>query len=315
MPFRPDSPVELPDGRLVCGTHGRVVCGICCVDYTFMDDVLDLGSDLDGDGEALSEFDISTDDRVTRDGSAGRIDRQNSVFTIAQALSSFIGTTAPDIPRAIVRAPMPTRFTPSASSNTDPRQLFPDGRTSSGFARFVNQHDPSQILIYTDGACLDNGCPGARAGSAFVYRSAVPGANGYVQFRLENKGPSDKPHLQTSNRAELRAVLGVLQFRYWPGEGVSSLVIATDSEYVVNGATEWVQRWQRNGWRTARGAVRNKDLWMALWEEFERWADGGLRILFWRIPRELNTEADRWARVGATEEECFEFGKIMGAGV
>ncbi|KAF5976311.1 ribonuclease H [Fusarium coicis] len=41
MSWAPDSPVELADGRLVCGSHGLVVCGVCWVDCSFMDDVLD----------------------------------------------------------------------------------------------------------------------------------------------------------------------------------------------------------------------------------------------------------------------------------
>lgn len=45
-----DGPCELPDGRLVCGPHGLVCCGKCCVDYSFMDDVLShKGEDEDGD--------------------------------------------------------------------------------------------------------------------------------------------------------------------------------------------------------------------------------------------------------------------------
>ncbi|UNI23038.1 Ribonuclease H [Purpureocillium takamizusanense] len=43
--------VELPSGRLVCRSHGFVVCGVCCVDFSFMDDILDEqgGGDKDGD--------------------------------------------------------------------------------------------------------------------------------------------------------------------------------------------------------------------------------------------------------------------------
>lgn len=33
-----EGPCELPDGRVVCGPHGLVVCGKCCSDYSYMDD-------------------------------------------------------------------------------------------------------------------------------------------------------------------------------------------------------------------------------------------------------------------------------------
>jgi hypothetical protein len=50
-PWRPDSPVELPNGRLVCKAHGLVICGICTVDYSFMNDVLSE----DGSSSGLEE--------------------------------------------------------------------------------------------------------------------------------------------------------------------------------------------------------------------------------------------------------------------
>ena len=39
----------------------------------------------------------------------------------------------------------------------------------------------------------------------------------------------------------------------------------TDSEYLRQGITEWLPKWQRNGWRTAgREPVKNRDLWERL---------------------------------------------------
>jgi len=128
------------------------------------------------------------------------------------------------------------RFSPSKSTDT-PQTLFAQGH------RFICRSNQKHILIYTDGACLNNGQPSATAGCAFVFRpsSSAASINGTVSFRLETQGPSGAVYPQTSNRAELRAVIAALQFRCWYGEGWTQLVIATDSEYVVSGATEWVQ--------------------------------------------------------------------------
>lgn len=53
-----EGPCELPNGRLVCGPHGLEVCGRCCVDYSFMDDVLDRDSENeDEDNDELSGSD------------------------------------------------------------------------------------------------------------------------------------------------------------------------------------------------------------------------------------------------------------------
>ncbi|KAF8533779.1 ribonuclease H-like domain-containing protein, partial [Trichophaea hybrida] len=70
---------------------------------------------------------------------------------------------------------------------------------------------------------------------------------------------------QINNRAELRAAILGLGLRVWSGEGLSSVVMATDSEYVVNGACDWIKKWRSNGWVTALGGkVVNQDLWEML---------------------------------------------------
>lgn len=82
------------------------------------------------------------------------------------------------------------------------------------------------------------------------------------------------------------------------------MVIATDSEYVVEGSTKWVRTWTRNDWKTNAGAdVKNKDLWEILLGEFERWMEKGLSIKFWRIPRDWNNTADAAAKWAASENE------------
>jgi ribonuclease HI len=55
--------------------------------------------------------------------------------------------------------------------------------------------------------------------------------------------------------------------------------IYTDSEYLRNGITKWVQGWQRNGWRTAgKQPVKNQDLWRRLLTAIERHqAAGGVQ--------------------------------------
>ena len=47
--------IELPDGRLVCSAHKLTVCGKCCVDYSFMDEVLDDGKEESDGDELLTE--------------------------------------------------------------------------------------------------------------------------------------------------------------------------------------------------------------------------------------------------------------------
>jgi len=47
--------------------------------------------------------------------------------------------------------------------------------------------------------------------------------------------------------------------------GPSEVDLHTDSQYLRNGMSTWLERWKRNGWRTAdRKPVKNDDLWRAL---------------------------------------------------
>ncbi|EQD70902.1 ribonuclease H (RNase H), partial [mine drainage metagenome] len=65
----------------------------------------------------------------------------------------------------------------------------------------------------------------------------------------------------TNNRMELMAAIAALEALRRP----CRVELSTDSQYLRQGITEWVPRWQRNGWRTASKApVKNQDLWQRL---------------------------------------------------
>lgn len=140
------------------------------------------------------------------------------------------------------------------------------------------------------------------------------GAPSIVSGRLENQGPFGEDGVQSSNRAELRAVIAALRFRNWAGEGFHTMVIATDSEYTAEGSTKWATTWMKNGWKTSgHAAVKNKDLWEILLGEVERHKDAGLTIHFWRIPRGWNTVADEAAKKAAAGDDApAEWREVFG---
>ncbi|KAK6221387.1 hypothetical protein LQW54_001488 [Pestalotiopsis sp. IQ-011] len=97
--------------------------------------------------------------------------------------------------------------------------------------------------------------------------------------RLESKGPFGNLAPQTSNRAELRAVVAAVRTRHWRIGRYKGLVIATDSKYVTEGATKWAKSWIRNDWKTTAGEpVINKDLWQLFLGEVENMAQEGLVV-------------------------------------
>ncbi|KAI1503128.1 ribonuclease H-like protein [Biscogniauxia marginata] len=172
--------------------------------------------------------------------------------------------------------------------------------------RFVPQVSGLKtMLIYIDGACSNNGSPDKmpHGGCAFVFNDT----GGRRLFSLEKKGADDQPHVHTSNRAELRAVIEALHFRDWWGEGWQRVIIATDSEYVDKGATEWLRTWAGRGWRTSGGKkVANRDLWIALSEALRTYAESGCEVSFWMVPRNSNkadADAKAAAEIAISEEE------------
>ncbi len=65
----------------------------------------------------------------------------------------------------------------------------------------------------------------------------------------------------TNNRMELQAAIEALNALKWP----CKIDLYTDSVYLRDGITKWIQAWQRNGWRTsAKKPVKNAELWQAL---------------------------------------------------
>jgi len=104
-----------------------------------------------------------------------------------------------------------------------------------------------QVVIYTDGACSGN--PGPGGWGAIV----VAG-----ERRTEIKGGEAQT---TNNRMELTAAIMALE--QLPEN--TAVDLYTDSNYVRGGITDWIKKWQRNGWRTAaRKPVKNVDLWQRL---------------------------------------------------
>jgi len=71
----------------------------------------------------------------------------------------------------------------------------------------------------------------------------------------------------TNNRMELTAAIKALNVL----KDDSSVVLYTDSKYVMDGINEWMPNWKKRGWKTAaRKPVKNQDLWQGLDEAIGR---------------------------------------------
>ncbi|MGH1456911.1 MAG: ribonuclease HI [Alphaproteobacteria bacterium] len=103
------------------------------------------------------------------------------------------------------------------------------------------------IEIYTDGACSGNPGPG---GWGALLRSGL-------HEREMNGGEADT----TNNRMEMMAVIEALDAL----KKRSDVKLYTDSKYVMQGITEWIEGWKARNWKTAaKKPVKNVDLWVRI---------------------------------------------------
>ncbi|KAI0897132.1 hypothetical protein F4806DRAFT_464237 [Annulohypoxylon nitens] len=186
------------------------------------------------------------------------------------------------------------------TADTRPDSVFPPSLVGKDrIHHFVHRDNQKKALAYTNGTCPDNGQQNPQAAWAAVLRPPV-GDNirpCIVSGQLELKGPFGDESVATSNRAELRAAIAALRCNDWHADGFTSVVIATDSSYVVDGATEWVRNWVLNGWKTRTGdPVKNQDLWELFLGEVEKCGEMGLEVELRKIAREMNELADAAAK-------------------
>lgn len=106
------------------------------------------------------------------------------------------------------------------------------------------------LYIFTDGSALGNPGPGGY-GSLLIFEQ--------LDEVIELGG--GKPHT-TNNEMELTAVISALAYAL---NNIAPTTIFTDSTYVINGVTKWVQGWEKNGWLTQnKTPVSHKELWQQL---------------------------------------------------
>lgn len=144
--------------------------------------------------------------------------------------------------------------------------------------------EPEVVVVHTDGACEPNPGPG---GWGAVLRQD--------SHELELCGGDVGP--TTNNRMELTAPIRALEALKRP----VVVRIYTDSTYVRNGITKWVDGWSRTGWQTrAKQPVKNVDLWQQLQAAVGRhqvewhWVKGHAGVVD-------NERADRLAARGLRE--------------
>ena len=111
-----------------------------------------------------------------------------------------------------------------------------------------------EVDIYTDGACVGN-----------------PGPGGWAAMIIsENKKKQlcGGEKMTTNNRMELTAAIKALEYCSQQNDKQLTLrqfKVYTDSTYLKEGITVWINTWEKNNWKTAdKKNVKNVDLWKKL---------------------------------------------------
>ncbi|KAL8660182.1 MAG: hypothetical protein Q9202_006778 [Teloschistes flavicans] len=157
----------------------------------------------------------------------------------------------------------------------------------------------TDIVMSIDGACRGNGTVAARSAYGVHFAKNSPyNFNGIV---------AGTEH--TNQRAELHACkeglirVQVFQSLCHTGQSVPGmrapvhvLIVKSDSAYLVNGLTDYIDKWRKNGYKSAKGTtVSNADLFKEIDQEIDFLYKLGTRVSFWHVPRMRNREADMLA--------------------
>ncbi|MGB6976464.1 MAG: ribonuclease HI [Gammaproteobacteria bacterium] len=117
-----------------------------------------------------------------------------------------------------------------------------------------------KVFIFTDGACRGNPGPG--------------GWGALLRYGAQEKILYGAEAMTTNNRMELLATIKALQAL----KRSCDIELTTDSQYVRNGITEWIETWKKNSdsagnWgrgKKGKNTVKNLDLWQLLDQEAQR---------------------------------------------
>ncbi|KAI1093796.1 RnaseH-domain-containing protein [Rostrohypoxylon terebratum] len=162
-------------------------------------------------------------------------------------------------------------------------------KKQSGKELPVVEDEKDVVRVYTDGSSIGNGRSGAVAGVGVFFG---PNDERNISERL-------KGDIQTNQRAELTAILRALE-----SVPVSEKMrIFSDSKYSISCVTEWYVNWQKNGWKTKDGPVKNKDLVEAVRAKIDARTEAGTKTYFQWVKGHAteagNVAADELAVKGA----------------
>jgi len=111
-------------------------------------------------------------------------------------------------------------------------------------------------VLHLDESCLGNGqarpSPGGAGGLIETRQGSIVSRHDFFIHAPDT----------TNNRMALGGAIAALQLL--GGIGRHSMLIVSDSEYLIKGIREWVPGWISRGWKRKAGSIENLELWQTL---------------------------------------------------
>ncbi|KAJ0131526.1 hypothetical protein HZ326_25387 [Fusarium oxysporum f. sp. albedinis] len=94
-------------------------------------------------------------------------------------------------------------------------------------------------------------------------------------------------------------------------EPFHTIVTKADLDYLVKAMTEWALKWETNGCKTAkRRLVENAKLFQELPTLVGDLKASNFDVLFWRVPRRMNQEADKLGNQARADQNGMDYVEI-----
>jgi ribonuclease HI len=299
----PDSRVELPNGTLVCEDHGLQICYQCCCDYMPLNDHLhqsESGEESFGPGEDYPDKILrmaKPTAKVLQGGAARYIANIQASKYCNDSRITWMAATPPG--------------SEEAWDEACPHHDSLEGKHA----------EQRSVVVHVDGACPGNGTQNAVGGVGIYFGPSSP----YNLSAPVNK--TTKP--STSQQAELHAALNALRIihddciparrilmekavrciychtKCWTVGFSFQIVIVTDSAHLFECMTSHLLIWRWDSEtrtysnKKSGNVIVNSERVRNIVQEFEKLAERGVQVLWKKVPRALNKNADRLAKAGA----------------
>jgi ribonuclease HI len=301
----PDSPVKLPDGKLVCEDHGLQICYQCCCDYTLLNDDLQQSQSMEEPSVSSEDY---PDEVIRMVEPAAKVLQGAAARCVADAQTSKYCEDC--------RLTWMTAIPGSAAQNEAWNEECPHHDSLGG-----NRAEQRTLAVHVDGACPGNGTPSAIAGVGIYF-----GPSSLYNLSAPLTSNIAKP--PTSQKAELLAAIRALDIIHngcmparrllirevllcichtecWARGFPFQAVIVTDSSYFFECMTSHLLIWRWDSKartysnKRSGNIIKNSEYIRNIVEEVEKLAERGVQVLWKKVSRAMNQQADRLAKAGA----------------